>query len=142
MKQFAVNHKQLYVIGALVALFLFSELFPPYLYEDGDTSAEKSAGYHFILGESPKVKSSDEMNRIFEVRHSEYKHHYSIKPDYIRLYGQRVILLVLLCGFQLLLDRKKSLFKTIIGGLFAYSALLLLGLYVLFDFYEFVRALK
>ena len=45
-------------------LMLLSEVFPPWVYEDGWTSAQRTAGYHFLT-KPPAVKSQNEMKRIF-----------------------------------------------------------------------------
>ena len=56
------GQKRVLLLGT--ALMILSELFPPWRYIDNITSAERSAGYHFITT-SPTVKSPEEMQKIF-----------------------------------------------------------------------------
>jgi hypothetical protein len=55
------------VIVAGLALFALSELFPPWLYEDENTSAVRPAGYHFYKS-PPLLKTPPEMKKIFNLR--------------------------------------------------------------------------
>jgi hypothetical protein len=126
-----MNRKQLVVLTLAVALFSLSELFPPWLYKDGWTSARRSAGYHFILS-PPEVKPPGEMKRIFSLPDEEMRHGFTVREDYFRLYGQRLTLLFLMAGLLLLLDGRRAWAKAVFGGVVLCIGLGLLCLYVLY----------
>ena len=128
-----MNRKQLIVLALAVALFSMSELFPPWLYKDGWTSVRRSAGYHFILT-PPEVKSPSEMKRIFSLPDEEFRHGFSVREDFLRLYGQRLTLLFLMAGLLLLLDERRAWAKAILGGISLCAGLGFLCLYVLYVF--------
>jgi hypothetical protein len=102
-----MNIKQLIVLITAVVLFTMSELFPPWSYKDGMTSAKTSAGYHFIYN-PPDVKSPGEMKEIFSLPDNDYLHHFTVRRDLARLYGQRMILLFLMIGLLLIFDKRKT----------------------------------
>jgi hypothetical protein len=62
--------KPIAVIFAGILLVALSELFPPWVYEDENTSGVRSAGYHFYKS-PPAVKSPAEMKKIFNLRDGE-----------------------------------------------------------------------
>lgn len=127
-----MNSKQRAVLINAVLLFSLSELFPPWMYADTWTSAERSAGYHFILNPAPKVKSDIEMKRIFSIPENDPYHRFVVREDSARLYGQRLSLLFLMPGLFLLLDDRRNLFKVIPGG---GSVLIGIGFVSLYVFY-------
>jgi hypothetical protein len=59
-----MNRKQVIILTAGIALLTFSELFLPWRYTDNLTSAERSAGYHFITAKPPQ-KNADELRALF-----------------------------------------------------------------------------
>ena len=126
-----MNRKQWIVLTLAVALFSLSELFPPWLYKDGWTSARRSAGYHFILY-PPQVKSPGEMKRIFSLPDEELRHGFSVREDFIRLYGQRLTLLFLMAGLLLLSDGRRGWAKAILGGVSLCAGLGFLCLSILY----------
>lgn len=109
--------KQLSNLVIAVILFSLSELFPPWLYENGWDSAKRSAGYHYYTN-PPEVKSSDEMKKLFILPDNEPLHSFSTQKDFLRLYSQRFLLLFLTIGLILALSSKRSLSKMMLGGLF------------------------
>lgn len=118
-----MNSKQLRVLLLGVLLFALSELFPPWQYKDGWTSAEQSAGYHFLYS-PPEVKSDDEMKKIFSISdHEPVAHYIRVRIDKGRLFGQRIALVSLPLGLLLLLKERRSAIAFVLGGL-----LLLVGL--------------
>lgn len=125
-----MNPKQLTVLIVAVVLFLVSELFPPWLYEDSWNSAEKSAGYHFIFGPAPEIKPYSEMKRIFSIPDEDPQHGFNTRKDFARLFGQRLSLLFITLGLFLMLDARKSHLKTILGGISLFVGLGFVGLYV------------
>ena len=62
-----LNKKQKRIIQIGIILIVLSVMFPPWRYEGGWTSAERPAGYYFVFGGVPKVKSQAEMREIFSV---------------------------------------------------------------------------
>ena len=127
-----MNPKQRIVLIVAVLIFSLSELFPPWLYEDGWNSAEQSAGYHFIFGPAPEVKPYTEMKRIFSITDDDPQHGFTVRKDLARLYGQRLSLLFLMPGLLLVLDDRKSYFKAILGRSSLAVGLGFAGLYILY----------
>ena len=56
--------KPLIVVVIGLGIWGLSELFPAWEYLDGNTSASRSAGYHFYKS-PPPIKSPEEMERLF-----------------------------------------------------------------------------
>jgi hypothetical protein len=126
-----MNRKQSLVLLAGLSLLILSELFPPWLYEDENTSAVRSAGYHFVTS-PPKVRSSEEMKSLFALRDSETTQFIWVHKDGIRLMGQRIILLFLIPGLWVVLfDRRRAL-NFVAGGLCLCIALIFSGLYIFY----------
>jgi hypothetical protein len=117
-----MNIKQIIILTSAVALFIASELFPPWFYEDAWTSAKTSAGYHF-LNNPPAVKSPREMKEIFSIPEGEPPPAVSVGKDRGRLSGQRIILLFLMPGLLLVFDERKTFSMKLVG-----IALLCIGL--------------
>ncbi len=110
-----LNTKQLAVLLAAVLLFSLSELSPPWLYEDGWTSAKRSAGYHFLYS-PPAVKSDAEMRRMFLLPENEPPHYFSVQRDLARLHGQRIAIPLLTIGLLLVLSDRRSYVKVVFGS--------------------------
>lgn len=131
-----LNAKQLSVLLIAVAVFSLSELFPPWQYYDGWTSARHFAGYHFLFS-PPEVKSLSEMKKIFSMPDDEYPHHFTIRKDLILLNIQRITMLFLSIGFLLFLSSRRSYDKKVFGGFSIFLGCAFLGLFVWY-FYESV----
>jgi hypothetical protein len=84
--------KPVAVIVAGVVLFAISELFPPWVYEDENTSVRRTAGYHFYKS-PPPLKSPLEMKNIFNLRDGDPTKFMWVHRDGIQLLGQRILLL-------------------------------------------------
>ena len=80
------------VVGAL-GLWGLSELFPPWEYFDGNTSASRRAGYHFYKS-PPPVKSPEEMKHLFHRRDGDRMPLLIIQVhrDSLQLIAQRIVL--------------------------------------------------
>jgi|SRR5580765_1638329 len=78
------------IIGAL-GLWGLSELFPPWEYLDGNTSATRSAGYHFYKS-PPPVKSPEEMRKLFQRREGDFPLSIHVYQDNFQSLAQRAIL--------------------------------------------------
>jgi len=115
-----------------IILFSLSELFPPWLYEDGWNSDERSAGYHFIFAQKPKVKSYSEMRRIFSIPQNEPEHGFSICKDTQSLYEQRFSITFLMLGFLMISDGRKRLVRILLGSVFIFIGVGFLGLVINF----------
>jgi hypothetical protein len=111
-----LNTKQLSVLIIAVILFSLSELFPPWLYENGWDSAKRSAGYHYYYS-PPESKSSEEMKKLFRLPENESLPFFSTQKDFLRLYSQRLSLLFLTTGLLLTLSCIRSFPKTLFGCL-------------------------
>lgn len=127
-----MNQKQRNVLIGAFILFTLSELFPPWLYEDGWNSAERPAGYHFLFGAAPRVKPYPEMKQIFSIPDDDPEHGFTVCKDKARLYGQRFTILFLMPGLLLLLDDRKSLLKKVLALASISIGAIFFGLYVLY----------
>ena len=80
------------VVGAL-GLWGLSELFPPWEYFDGNTSASRRAGYHFYKS-PPPGKSPAEMKHLFHRRDGDRLPLLIIQVhrDSLQLIAQRIVL--------------------------------------------------
>jgi hypothetical protein len=127
-----MNRKQVSVLAVTVILFSLSELFPPWLYEDGLNSAERSAGFHFILGADPQVKSYPEMKRLFSIPDNDPEHGFTVRRDVARLLGQRILIPFVAIAVLLAFDYRKSTVRKILAGASACVGVISLGLYFLY----------
>jgi hypothetical protein len=116
-----------------MVLGLVSELFPPWLYEDENTSVVRSAGYHFILSPS-KVKSSGEMRKIFSLSENARTNLIWAHEDGGRQLGQRITLAFLILGTLILALNPKRLFNRIAGGAFVGVGSICLALLCIYAF--------
>jgi hypothetical protein len=123
---------QVAILIVSVVLFCLSELFPPWLYEDGWNSEERSAGYHFILAQKPEVRFYPEMRRIFSIPQNEPEHGFSIRKDTQSLYEQRFSITFLMLGLLLILDERKRLIRILFGSVFIFIGVGFLGLVINF----------
>jgi len=105
----------LLILGAL--LFALSELFPPWVYEDENTSVRRSAGYHWRLS-PPKLKSPPEMRRIFGIKETDPTRFMWVHLDGISELGQRVAILSLTIGAVLVSFNRRILVVYLLGWLF------------------------
>jgi hypothetical protein len=122
-----MNLPQRIIFILIIAVSTLSEMFPPWSYEDGCNSSERSAGYHFIFGAPPEVKPDAEMKQIFSIPDNEPCHGFSVHIDWLRLYEQRFSMLFLMIGLLLVLDDRKKLFKILIGSISICLGLFFLG---------------
>ena len=83
--------RPLVVVVAGLGLWGLSELFPPWKYLDGMTSASRSAGYHFYKS-PPPVKSPEEMMRLFNRRDGDLPLSIQVRRNYLQSYAQRIVL--------------------------------------------------
>ena len=113
-----MNKKQMIVLLSAVTLFSLSELFPPFSYKD-EYSRRRSAGYHFFY--NPPTNASSRLDGQFR--------HYRVGRDSIRLFGQRIILLFVMLGLLLLLEKRRSKLKTAFGIISLFIGVVVLGLY-------------
>jgi hypothetical protein len=113
-----MNPKQRKVLMVAIILLFLTELFPPWLYENSQTSSQYSAGYHFVLSPKPELKTKDEMKRIFSISSDEYPSLFAVHKDLGRRYGQWLTLFFLTVGLLVVLIEKKSYLKIFIGGFF------------------------
>jgi hypothetical protein len=111
-----MNSKQRTVLIIASILLFVTVLFPPWLYENLQTSAQYSAGYRFIFSPEPEVKSEGEMRKIFSISSDEQRTSFAVYRDWGRRYGQWLTLFFLTIGLLVLLIERKSYFKIIGGG--------------------------
>jgi hypothetical protein len=110
------------VVGAL-GLWGLSELFPPWEYLDGNTSASRRAGYHFYKS-PPTVKSPEEMKHLFHRRDGDRLPLLLIHVhrDPLQLIAQRIVLAWLaLNAFILSFGRGPLLLRVLLWIFFAFG---------------------
>ncbi|HZH29925.1 MAG TPA: hypothetical protein VEY11_04120 [Pyrinomonadaceae bacterium] len=76
---------------------VLSEMYPPWLYKDGSTSRQLSAGYHF-LGSPPAPAPYEKMKEIFSIPDTDPPHYFRSHKDELRQYLQSIILAFLTLG--------------------------------------------
>lgn len=124
-----MNKKLWMVLVSAAVLFLLSELFPPWVYEDGLTSARRSAGYHFVTT-SPRVGSPAEIKKAFDFPSEEPDRPISVFRDRTRLQAQRIIVLFSTLGLLLVLRYPRRRLSLIFGSASICIALGCLALYL------------
>jgi hypothetical protein len=82
---------------ASVTVFALMILFPPWLYNDGYTSNQASAGYHFVFT-PPRVKTYEEMFGVSTDLPTEFVR---VRFNYLRLAVQLLTLWFLSAGASL-----------------------------------------
>jgi hypothetical protein len=122
--------KQWTILLLGIALFGLSELFPPWVYKDEDTSVRRSAGYHFF-NSPPKLKSPAEMRVVFSLHPNDPTTFIGVHQNGLRLYVQRILLIVLTPGIMLSLSNRGSAAKLVLASLFLIVGIGFSGLYVL-----------
>jgi hypothetical protein len=127
-----MNRKQMIVLASAVALFSLSELFPPLYYKD-ELSRKRSAGYHFFYNPPTTIETPAKLREHRSSSDVELRH-YRVVRDYERLLGQRIILLFVMVGVLLLLEKRRSKLKIVSGIVslcLGFGVLCLYGLYIL-----------
>jgi len=110
----------LVIVGAL-GLWGLSELFPPWEYVDGNTSATRSAGYHFYKS-PPAVKSPEEMKNLFQRREGDFPLSLHVHRDYLQSMAQRIVLFWLALNlFILSFGRGSLLVRVLLWMCFAFG---------------------
>ena len=111
-----MNRKQLCILLIGAGLFTVSELFPRWVYEDETTSVRRSAGYHFRF-DPPKLKSPDEMRKIFELKPHDPTKFMWVHIDGACELGQRLAIPLLTIGAVLVTFNRRILAVYIFGWL-------------------------
>jgi len=113
--------RPLVVVVAGLGLWGLSELFPPWKYLDGMTSASRSAGYHFYKS-PPPVKSPEEMMRLFNRRDGDLPLSIQVRRNYLQSYAQRIVLTWLaLNAFILSFGRGSLLLRVLLWMFLAFG---------------------
>jgi hypothetical protein len=111
----------LFVIVGGLGLWGLSELFPPWQYIDGNTSASRSGGYHFYKS-PPPVKSPEEMKNLFHRRDGDWPLSIHVRRDYLQLSAQRIVLVWLALNALILsFGRGPLLLRVVLWIFFAFG---------------------
>ena len=111
----------LFVVLGGLGLWGLSELFPPWQYRDGNTSASRSAGYHFYKS-PPTVKSPEEMKHLFNRRDGDRPLSIHVHGDRFQLIAQRIVLVWLALNALLLsFGRGPLLLRVLLWMFFAFG---------------------
>ncbi|MDX6613551.1 MAG: hypothetical protein QOD75_2737 [Blastocatellia bacterium] len=111
----------LVIVGAF-GLWGLSELFPPWNYVDGNTSATRSAGYHFYKS-PPAIKSLEEMKTLFERRDGDFRLSIHVRRNYLQSMAQRMVLVWLVLNlFILSFGRGSLLVRVVLWVGFAFGS--------------------
>jgi len=116
----------LFVVVGAFCLWGLSELFPPWEYFDGNTSASRRAGYHFYKS-PPPVKSPEEMKHLFHRRDGDRLPPLiiQVQRDRLQLISQRIVLVWLaLNAFILSLCRSPLLLRVLLWICFAFGGVI------------------
>jgi len=115
------------LLGAL-GFWGLSELFPPWEYLDGNTSASRSAGYHFYKS-PPPLKSPEEMNHFFNRRDGDWRLSIRVHQDRFQLIAQRIVLVWLALNALILsFGRGPRLLRVLLWMFFAFGAVVAIRL--------------
>jgi hypothetical protein len=105
-----------------LGLWGLSELFPPWKYLDGMTSASRSAGYHFYKS-PPPVKSPEEMRRLFNRRDGDMPLSIHVLRNSPQVLAQRIVLAWLaLNAFILSFGRDPKLLRVVLWIFVAFGS--------------------
>lgn len=121
-----MNYRQKQIICTALFLLTVFVLFPPWVYENGQTSAQYSAGYYFLFN-SPKIKSDTEMRKQLSIPDN-VPVSFHAQRDLARFTAQIMAVPFLAIGFLLTLANKKSLEKTILGSISIFIGILFAAL--------------
>ena len=103
-----------------------SELSPAWEYLDGNTSATRSAGYHFYKS-PPPIGSREEMKRLFNRRDGDLPLSIHVHRDYFQSIAQRLALTWLtINAFILSFGRGPLLLRVLLWIFFAFGTALAL----------------
>lgn len=98
-----LSRRNLWLTAISIAALMVA--FPPWLYFDGNTSNQRSAGYHFLLSRPP-VKSYQEMfGSVSDDMSTEFVR---VRLNVIRLITQFLTILFLVMGIDLKLTENSS----------------------------------
>lgn len=109
-----MNKKQIALLIFGLTIFSLSELFPPWVYEDENTSAKRFAGYHFIYT-PPKIKSPAEMRRIFSLRPEDSTQFMWVHQEPGMLFSQRLAIIFVVLGGLLLFSERRRMLNVVAG---------------------------
>jgi hypothetical protein len=131
-----VNRRQRAVFYAGVILAMLNCLFPPWVYENGWTSAMRSAGYHFVWG-SPKKASAEVLRSLFSIEpdhpaYDEPQRYIRLGIDWPRVILNLLILWFLGGGIWLKLEDQLPTDPAFRGGLSMATGVLFVAALVLY----------
>jgi hypothetical protein len=128
-----MSSKQKAILALAVVLLTFSELFPPWQYEDEGTSGVRPAGYHYLYS-PPKVKSPSEMRAIFSYPDQEAPCCVWVHKDRERLDAHRLTLTFLLTGLFLSLSNSSAPVYGVLGRIAVFFGSLFLAISIWLGF--------
>jgi len=111
--------KEILIFGAVVVVLML--LFPPWDYFDPDTSARRSAGYHFLLRPPEPLPVKD----VFGP--PRYPHMVRVRKNDISLIFQLLITVSTALGLALLFRNNRSLTSIFLGIVFLVFAAFVIG---------------
>jgi hypothetical protein len=130
-----MNRRQVYFLLASVCLCALSLLFPPWLYEDENTSAVRSAGYHFRYSR-PTVKSPAEMRTISGLEPTGTTMRFMwIHVDGERELGQVVALFFLTLGAILLSVQRRFVAIHVVGWVCVFAGVCVLAALIFYVYF-------
>jgi hypothetical protein len=131
----AMNRRQVYFLLAGVCLCALSLLFPPWLYEDENTSTVRSAGYHFRYSR-PTVKWPDEMRSISGLEPTGTAVRFIwIHVDGVRELGQVVALFFLTLGAILVSVQRRFVAIYVVGWVCVFAGVCVLAALIFYLYF-------
>jgi hypothetical protein len=103
-----MKNKYLRILVIFSLLIAVNELFRPWVYVDGRNSAKRPAGY-YIIGHTPEIKSSSEMDMMFDMK--DMGAEYAVRYDYLKLNLQRASIFALFLAVLLYFGPRKIIFR-------------------------------
>src|ERR1043166_5787783 len=118
--------KPLIVLISGLGVWGLSEVFQPWQYIEGNTSAIRSAGYHFY-NSPPPIKSPAEMKRLFRWDRRDsftsFPMAIRVRRDYLQSFAQRILLAWLTVdGLILSLNHGPRLLRILLWVFFCFGA--------------------
>lgn len=112
----SLNQKQKLVLVLGITLIALSEIFPPWVYFDSESSGHRHAGYHFFMNK-PGLKSREEMLELYpgvaydphSKADEDFLQHIRVEKDFVTIILQIFFLFFLTSGLLILFKKNFSI---------------------------------
>jgi hypothetical protein len=112
----SLNQRQKLILFFGIALIVLSELFPPWVYFDSESSKHRHAGYHFFMNK-PGLKSREEMLELYpsdgydphSIADEDFRKHIRVEKDFVALIPQILLLFFFTSGLLIVFKNNFSI---------------------------------